>query len=192
MSAAPGGWGELPLSASRHDAIPLARMRTRGVTRQRDGGPFRKRERDDPADDWRGEGPSIVVADARNGRVVREEGFGLADKSQGTAATPATAYSIASVTRPFTATAVVVLAEQRVVELDRPINDCLGPLTTVRGRRRRGGSCERRCISFGRSRHVARSHPPAARGRRPAILERGLANAPGTGFGPRQPRARLR
>lgn len=70
--------------------------------------------------------PSIVVAVAKDGRIVWEEGFGWADRDRRIAATPDTPYSLASISKPFTATAVMKLVEAKRVALDRQANDYLG------------------------------------------------------------------
>ena len=70
--------------------------------------------------------PSLAVAVARNGKVAWEEGFGWADLEHHIPATHNTIYSLASVSKPMTATALMILVERRQVELDRPINDYLG------------------------------------------------------------------
>ena len=48
--------------------------------------------------------PSISVAVSQNGRIVWEEAFGWADKEARVPATPDTIYSVASISKPFTAT----------------------------------------------------------------------------------------
>ena len=70
--------------------------------------------------------PSVAVAVARNGRVVWEEAFGWADRENRIAATPHTVYSLASISKPVTATALMILKERGKVDLDRPVNDYLG------------------------------------------------------------------
>jgi CubicO group peptidase (beta-lactamase class C family) len=70
--------------------------------------------------------PSIAVAVAKNGRIIWEEGFGFADVERRTPATPATLYSMASISKPLTATGVMKLVEQGKIDLDRPANDYLG------------------------------------------------------------------
>ena len=70
--------------------------------------------------------PSIAVAVARNGRIIWEEGFGFADVERHTPATPTTLYSMASISKPITATGVMKLVEQGKIDLDRPANDYLG------------------------------------------------------------------
>lgn len=71
---------------------------------------------------------SVAVAVARDGVVLWEEGFGYADIARRIPATPATLYSVASITKPMTATAVMQLVEAGRVALDRPIDDYLGAM----------------------------------------------------------------
>ncbi|HEX9109777.1 MAG TPA: serine hydrolase domain-containing protein [Longimicrobiales bacterium] len=74
----------------------------------------------------RGEVPSMAVAVASHGRIVWEEGFGLADREHNVAATAQTPYSLASISKPFTASALMELVEAGRIDLDRPANDYLG------------------------------------------------------------------
>jgi CubicO group peptidase (beta-lactamase class C family) len=70
--------------------------------------------------------PSLAVAVARNGVIIWEEGFGWADREKRIPATEHTMYSLASISKPITATGLMVLVERGLVDLDRPINDYLG------------------------------------------------------------------
>src|SRR5215204_2663436 len=70
--------------------------------------------------------PSVAVAVAKNGRIIWEEGFGFADVERRTPASPTTLYSMASISKPITATGVMKLVEQGKIDLDRPANDYLG------------------------------------------------------------------
>jgi len=74
---------------------------------------------------------SVSVAVFREGRIDWEEGFGIADREKGTRATPRTAYSLASISKPLTATALMTLVEAGKVDLDKPVNDYLGPAKLV-------------------------------------------------------------
>jgi CubicO group peptidase (beta-lactamase class C family) len=71
------------------------------------------------------EAPSITVAVVRNGRILWEEGFGWADKEQKRAAAENTPYRLGSVSKPITATAIMVARDRGLVDLDRPINEYL-------------------------------------------------------------------
>jgi CubicO group peptidase (beta-lactamase class C family) len=70
--------------------------------------------------------PSLAIAVARGGRVLWEEGFGWADREQRIPATEHTTYSLASISKPITATGLMILVERGKVQLNRPANDYLG------------------------------------------------------------------
>jgi CubicO group peptidase (beta-lactamase class C family) len=70
--------------------------------------------------------PSVTVAAARGGKILWEESFGWADRERMIRATPNTMYSLASISKPFTATALMTLVERGTVNLDKPANDFLG------------------------------------------------------------------
>lgn len=70
--------------------------------------------------------PSVAVAVARDGEIVWEHAAGVADKERGKAAAPDTPYSVASISKPFTSTALMVLVERGLIDLDRPAADYLG------------------------------------------------------------------
>lgn len=70
--------------------------------------------------------PSIAVAVARDGQIIWEEAFGWADRENRIPATPHTMYSLASISKPITATGLMILKERGKIDLDRPINDYLG------------------------------------------------------------------
>lgn len=71
--------------------------------------------------------PSFSIAVARKGEILWEEGFGWADRENRIPATEHTLYYLASVTKSITATAIMMLHERKQLDLDRPINDYLGP-----------------------------------------------------------------
>lgn len=70
--------------------------------------------------------PSLAVAVAKEGKILWEEGFGFADVATRRPATADTMYSIASITKPMTATAVMTLVRDGRIDLDAPIDDYLG------------------------------------------------------------------
>ena len=70
--------------------------------------------------------PSIAVAVAQDGKIVWEQGFGWADREQRIAATEHSMYSLASISKPITATGLMTLVHAGKVNLDKPINDYLG------------------------------------------------------------------
>jgi CubicO group peptidase (beta-lactamase class C family) len=71
--------------------------------------------------------PSVSISVARKGRVVWQQSFGWADRERRIQATPDTAYSLASTTKPMTATALMVLARRGKVDLDAPVERYIGP-----------------------------------------------------------------
>jgi CubicO group peptidase (beta-lactamase class C family) len=70
--------------------------------------------------------PSLAVAVAKDGKIVWEEGFGWADREHRIAADENTMYSLASISKPLTATGLMTLVAAGKVDLDKPINDYLG------------------------------------------------------------------
>ncbi len=62
--------------------------------------------------------PGVSIAIVRNGRTVLAKGYGFADLENDVAATPQTVYRIGSVTKQFTAAAIMRLKEQGKLSLD--------------------------------------------------------------------------
>jgi CubicO group peptidase (beta-lactamase class C family) len=79
--------------------------------------------------------PSVSVAVAKDGKIIWEEAFGWADREKQIVATPHTVYSLASISKPITATGLMTLIERGKVDLDKPANDYLdtGKLTGLAG-----------------------------------------------------------
>ncbi len=67
----------------------------------------------------------VVIAD---GRVVLRRAYGMANLEQRVAATPETDYRLASVSKQFTAMAVMLLAQDRKLRYDQPARDFLPEL----------------------------------------------------------------
>jgi serine beta-lactamase-like protein LACTB len=65
--------------------------------------------------------PALSVAIALDGQRAWSAGFGLANPTRKVSATSRTQYRLASVTKSITATAVMMLAETGVLDLDAPI-----------------------------------------------------------------------
>jgi CubicO group peptidase (beta-lactamase class C family) len=65
--------------------------------------------------------PGLSVAVAINGQIGYAKGFGVADLENSIPAKPTTVYRTASIAKPLTATAVMLLAEQGRLDLDVPI-----------------------------------------------------------------------
>jgi len=70
--------------------------------------------------------PSVAVGVARDGEILMEEAFGWADREKRIEAGEHTMYSLASISKPITATGLMLLVERGEVDLDRPVNDYLG------------------------------------------------------------------
>lgn len=66
-------------------------------------------------------GASVLVV--RRGRVLYKRAFGMANLEDGVAATPATNYRLASLTKQFTAMAVMLLAERGKLSFDSKLTD---------------------------------------------------------------------
>jgi CubicO group peptidase (beta-lactamase class C family) len=69
----------------------------------------------------------LAVALTHHGKIIWQEGFGWSDKDRGRRVTPDTPFSLASVTKPFTTTALMVLVAAKEVSLDARANDYIGP-----------------------------------------------------------------
>ena len=70
--------------------------------------------------------PGMAIAVAVNGKIVWEEGFGWANREERTRAGPHTMFGIGSISKSMTATALMLLVRDGLVNLDRPANDYLG------------------------------------------------------------------
>jgi CubicO group peptidase (beta-lactamase class C family) len=64
------------------------------------------------------ETPGCAVGVAKNGAPVLTRAYGMADLERDVAATPATIYEAGSVSKQFTATAIILLAQQGKLSLD--------------------------------------------------------------------------
>jgi CubicO group peptidase (beta-lactamase class C family) len=71
--------------------------------------------------------PSMTVAVAKDGKIIWEEGFGLADVARRVPATPNTTYALASLGKSITATAVMALVDRGLVKLDDPVDTYIAP-----------------------------------------------------------------
>ena len=67
--------------------------------------------------------PGMTVGVARGGRVLLVKGYGQADVERGTAAAADTRYQIGSVTKTFTAAAIMHLADAGRLRLHQPVTD---------------------------------------------------------------------
>src|SRR3546814_9753786 len=78
--------------------------------------------------DYSGDVPGAVVLVLRDGQPLVRRGYGLADMDAGTPATPQTNFRLASVSKQFTAAAIVLLAQDGKLSLDDPIRKWLPSL----------------------------------------------------------------
>jgi CubicO group peptidase (beta-lactamase class C family) len=65
--------------------------------------------------------PGASVAVIRDGKVLYQHAYGLADVEGKAPATTATNYRLASVTKQFTAMAILILSDRKLLSLDSPI-----------------------------------------------------------------------
>lgn len=86
----------------------------------------------DPIDglfaDYTGQVPGASVIVIRDGRVVLSRAYGMADLEHGIAATTRTDYRLASVTKQFTAMAIMLLARDGRIGYDLPVRNILPEL----------------------------------------------------------------
>jgi CubicO group peptidase (beta-lactamase class C family) len=69
--------------------------------------------------------PGLSVAVVHEGRVILARSYGLADVELSVPVTPNSVFKLASLTKPFTATAVMMLVEEGKVALDRRLGEYL-------------------------------------------------------------------
>jgi CubicO group peptidase (beta-lactamase class C family) len=69
--------------------------------------------------------PALSIAIATTDDVIYAQGFGMADRPEGIQAASDTVYFWGSITKTVTATAIMQLREQGLVDLDAPVSDYL-------------------------------------------------------------------
>ena len=69
--------------------------------------------------------PGLALAVIQHGEVIKMQGYGLANVELDVPVTPDTVFALASVTKQFTATAIMLLVEEGKVGLDNPISHYL-------------------------------------------------------------------
>jgi CubicO group peptidase (beta-lactamase class C family) len=65
--------------------------------------------------------PGLALAVARHGKIVKVRGYGVANLEHDVPVTPDTVFELASVTKQFTASAIMLLVEEGKVQLDDPV-----------------------------------------------------------------------
>ena len=76
--------------------------------------------------------PSASIAVVKDGQIAYLQAYGLARLSPPMEATPQMQYSIGSISKQFTAAAVLFLAQERKLTLDDPVSKYLPDLTRAR------------------------------------------------------------
>lgn len=77
-------------------------------------------------DAWRTtDSPGCALGVARNGRVIYERGYGMANLETGTPITPSSIFHVASVSKQFTAMAIMLLARDGKLSIDDDIRKYL-------------------------------------------------------------------
>jgi CubicO group peptidase (beta-lactamase class C family) len=71
-------------------------------------------------------GAAMAVAVAKDGKIIWEQGFGWANREKMIPATQHTMFSLASISKPITATGLMLLVQRGQIDLERPTNDYLG------------------------------------------------------------------
>ncbi len=82
---------------------------------------------------YRGAVPGACVAVLRDGQAIFRRAYGLSDLEHGVAATPATNFRLASMSKQFTSAAILLLAEEGRLALDAPIRQWLPTLPHAAG-----------------------------------------------------------
>jgi N-acyl-D-amino-acid deacylase len=79
--------------------------------------------------------PGAALAIARNGKLIYARGFGWADLASGTPVQPSTPFGLASLSKPITALATLLLVERGRLSLDARALDLLAHIRPPRGAR---------------------------------------------------------
>ena len=69
--------------------------------------------------------PGLSIAVLRDGKVLKLKGYGVANRETNAPATEDTVYRLASLTKPFTATGVMLLVEEGKIKLDDKVVNLL-------------------------------------------------------------------
>ena len=69
--------------------------------------------------------PGLALAVCYRGKILKEKGYGVADVQHQSPVTPETVFELASITKQFTASAIMLLVQEGKVELDEGIHTYL-------------------------------------------------------------------
>ena len=72
--------------------------------------------------------PSVAIAVSKNGNIIYEKAFGLSDIENNVKATAFTSYQLASVSKPMTATGIMILKDQGLIDIESPVGSYISPL----------------------------------------------------------------
>lgn len=72
--------------------------------------------------------PSVVVAVAKDNKIIYEKGFGYADIENRIKAATSTPYQLASVSKPFTATGIMLLQHLGKINIEMSVEQYISPL----------------------------------------------------------------
>ena len=75
--------------------------------------------------------PGVAVALSQNGKTIYQKGFGKRDLETNEPVTPETIFGIASVTKSFTALAIMKLAEEGKLQIDDPVSNYLPDFSLI-------------------------------------------------------------
>jgi CubicO group peptidase (beta-lactamase class C family) len=81
-----------------------------------------------------GKASSATIAFMDNGKIVYSEGFGMRDRENALPVEKDTQFNIGSISKIFTAAAILLLVDDGRVELDQPVTTYLPDFTTQDGR----------------------------------------------------------
>lgn len=74
--------------------------------------------------------PGLSLAVVRDGKLIKTQAYGQINRSLNVRARPSSIFPIASVSKPFTATAVMLLVQDGLINLDEPISRYLADTPT--------------------------------------------------------------
>jgi len=77
--------------------------------------------------------PGAALALAKNGKLLLAKGYGWANVATGDAVEPDTLFALASLSKSFTATAILLLIDQGKLELDAPVFELIKHIKPPRG-----------------------------------------------------------
>jgi len=77
--------------------------------------------------------PGCAVGVMKDGRIIHERGYGMADLDHDVKVSPTTVFHVASMSKQFTAAAILMLAQDGKISLDDPVRKYVPELTDLGG-----------------------------------------------------------